>query len=199
MGRSVQVCGPGQPYVARRLGKSASRRDQRRHGPATSDHLSRLANEYHAARPRCRITCCGTPASRSSNWTRAVSNASRRNGLAFVHTVARQVRHRYGHARAEHRNHAQTRRSQHPQLLVDRDQIEPPGQLIDVLRQVGGIGRVDPRSVATQIRDLLRRAAAGGASRDEYLDQLAESIERQKPWLAEGISRATWYRRRKSE
>ena len=39
----------------------------------------------------------------------------------------------------------------------------------------------------------VRRAAVGGVSRCDYL---AESIERQKPWLAEGISRRTWYRRR---
>jgi hypothetical protein len=39
----------------------------------------------------------------------------------------------------------------------------------------------------------VRRAADGGVSREEYL---AESIERQKPWLAENISRRTWYRRR---
>jgi hypothetical protein len=36
-------------------------------------------------------------------------------------------------------------------------------------------------------------ASTGIISRDDYL---AESVERQKPWLAEGISRRTWYRRR---
>lgn len=31
--------------------------------------------------------------------------------------------------------------------------------------------------------------------RSEYL---ARSLERSSPWIAEGISRATWYRRRKA-
>jgi hypothetical protein len=40
-----------------------------------------------------------------------------------------------------------------------------------------------------------RRAAAGGLSRTEYLDR---SLSRQRPWEAEGVSRATWYRRRET-
>jgi hypothetical protein len=39
-----------------------------------------------------------------------------------------------------------------------------------------------------------RRKATGAKLRAEYL---AESAERAKPWTAEGISRRTWYRRRK--
>jgi hypothetical protein len=39
-----------------------------------------------------------------------------------------------------------------------------------------------------------KRRAAGAKPRAEYL---AQSIEQTKPWEAEGISRATWHRRRK--
>ena len=37
-----------------------------------------------------------------------------------------------------------------------------------------------------------RRRARGAKTRDQYL---ADSISWQEPWLAEGVSRATWYRR----
>jgi hypothetical protein len=40
-----------------------------------------------------------------------------------------------------------------------------------------------------------RRAAAGGQPRAGYLER---SLSRQRPWEADGISRATWYRRRET-
>lgn len=40
-----------------------------------------------------------------------------------------------------------------------------------------------------------RRAAAGAVSRAEYLD--ANTISREMPWTAQGMSRATWYRKGK--
>jgi hypothetical protein len=41
-----------------------------------------------------------------------------------------------------------------------------------------------------------RRLAAGAKSRTEYL---ATSVERTKPWEADGISRRTWYRRQQQQ
>ncbi|MCP1167337.1 RepB family DNA primase [Limimaricola litoreus] len=43
----------------------------------------------------------------------------------------------------------------------------------------------------------LRRAASGAVTRASYLAENA--ISRTKPWEAQGISRATWYRRQKAE
>ena len=45
-----------------------------------------------------------------------------------------------------------------------------------------------------RIRSEKRRRAAGVRPRQVYL---AESLTAQQPWKEEGISRATWYRRRK--
>lgn len=47
-----------------------------------------------------------------------------------------------------------------------------------------------------RIRSEKRRRAAGVRPRQVYL---AESLTAQQPWKKEGISRATWYRRRKQE
>jgi hypothetical protein len=46
------------------------------------------------------------------------------------------------------------------------------------------------------VKERERRAAQGAVARDEYL--AAHSLSREQPWVAEGISRATWYRRRKA-
>jgi hypothetical protein len=45
-------------------------------------------------------------------------------------------------------------------------------------------------------RDRMRKVRHGGMSREEYEGQ---SISRQKPWIAEGISRPTWYRRQQEQ
>lgn len=52
------------------------------------------------------------------------------------------------------------------------------------------------RRKADRLRKERKRREAGVRSRQAYL---ASSLSRQKPWVAEGISRAAWYRRRKAE
>jgi len=49
------------------------------------------------------------------------------------------------------------------------------------------------RRLRQRQRELARRRAQGTKSRAEYE---ANSLSRNKPWLALGISRRTWYRRR---
>ena len=50
------------------------------------------------------------------------------------------------------------------------------------------------RKTRDRARKLLQRQAAGSKPRAEYL---ANSLTKQKPWESEGISRATWYRKRR--
>jgi len=48
-------------------------------------------------------------------------------------------------------------------------------------------------------RDRIRkRAKRTGMSRAEYLASLTQSLSKRRPWEAEGISRAKWYRRRET-
>lgn len=56
--------------------------------------------------------------------------------------------------------------------------------------------RLTRRETSNRERQRLRRRANGVAERSEYL---ARSVAKAAPWKAEGISRATWYRRRKGE
>jgi hypothetical protein len=51
------------------------------------------------------------------------------------------------------------------------------------------------RTVRNRLRMQRKRRQAGTRSRPDYL---ASSKRRQKPWAAEGVSRATWYRRRET-
>jgi hypothetical protein len=51
------------------------------------------------------------------------------------------------------------------------------------------------RKLRRRARDRERRRKKGVRPRVEYL---AKSLSRQEPWLAEGISRRTWYRRQKA-
>jgi hypothetical protein len=53
----------------------------------------------------------------------------------------------------------------------------------------------DQREAKKRARDRRRRRDAGSKPRTDYE---AASINRAKPWLALGISRATWYRRRET-
>jgi len=53
----------------------------------------------------------------------------------------------------------------------------------------------DRKRFRDRIRIAEKRRAKGDVPRDVFL---AQSNERQKPWEAEGISRATWYRRQKA-
>lgn len=46
-----------------------------------------------------------------------------------------------------------------------------------------------------KVRDARRRREAGAVPRDQYE---ANSISRAEPWKLEGVSRATWYRRRRT-
>jgi hypothetical protein len=54
----------------------------------------------------------------------------------------------------------------------------------------------EERKAKKAARKRARRRAAGAVPRSEYE---SNSISRQRPWEAEGISRSTWYRRRKAE
>lgn len=61
------------------------------------------------------------------------------------------------------------------------------------LRTIGAIDespeqRQAKQRIAKRIRDRARRAAAGAKPR-------AQSLTRQQPWIAAGLSRASWYRR----
>ena len=47
------------------------------------------------------------------------------------------------------------------------------------------------------VKERSRRAASGAVPREEYL--AANAVSRSQPWKAAGISRATWYRRRRAE
>jgi hypothetical protein len=67
-----------------------------------------------------------------------------------------------------------------------------------LIRTIGAIDMTkDERKKARRLRqrqrDLARRRAQGAKPRAEYE---ANSISRNKPWMAFGISRRTWYRRR---
>jgi len=55
--------------------------------------------------------------------------------------------------------------------------------------------RTQERKLRGRLRKRLRRRAMGKDTRAEYL--AANSISRTRPWEAEGISRKTWYKRRK--
>ena len=50
---------------------------------------------------------------------------------------------------------------------------------------------IDRRKAKARARERQRRLKSGGRSREDYL---ANSLSRQKPWLAQGMSRARWYR-----
>ena len=62
------------------------------------------------------------------------------------------------------------------------------------LRQIFSLTERQRRKVGKQ---RMRRAASGAMARASYL--AANAISRMKPWEAQGISRATWYRRQKVE
>lgn len=55
--------------------------------------------------------------------------------------------------------------------------------------------RKDCRREKARVRQSRRRRKAGTKSRISYL---ATSLTKQQPWRAQGISRATWYRRRET-
>jgi hypothetical protein len=55
--------------------------------------------------------------------------------------------------------------------------------------------RAQLRKQRDRLRHQARRRQSGATPRDQYL---ANSLSRQRPWLAESISRATWYRRHKT-
>lgn len=57
----------------------------------------------------------------------------------------------------------------------------------------GKAARKKRRKERERERQAAKRRAAGAVPRAQYEGQ---SLEKQKPWLAEGISRRTWYRRR---
>src|SRR5208337_999623 len=64
---------------------------------------------------------------------------------------------------------------------------------------IGSIGgspeqRREARQQRQRIRDERRRREAGAAPREQYLERQAVSLD--KPWVAAGMSSATWYRRR---
>jgi hypothetical protein len=65
---------------------------------------------------------------------------------------------------------------------------------------VNKAGRTRLRKERQRLRDRIRaaaeRAARGAVPRAQYL--LAHSLSRTRPWEAEGISRSTWERRRKT-
>ena len=81
---------------------------------------------------------------------------------------------------------------EYPPLYTPRNQT-----LIDTFRITADEER-QMKTIISQTekyrREMERRRAAGVRERSEYL---SGSIERQKPWEAEGISRRTWYYRRK--
>lgn len=56
--------------------------------------------------------------------------------------------------------------------------------------------RRERRQTSAKVRQTSLRRAKGVKPRSEYL---AASVEKSEPWKAEGVSRATWYRRRKGE
>lgn len=60
----------------------------------------------------------------------------------------------------------------------------------------GKAARTRRRRQQAKDRKRAARKAAGAVSRRDYE---ARSLERAKPWIAEGISRATWFRRRARE
>lgn len=62
------------------------------------------------------------------------------------------------------------------------------------LRQIFSLTERQRRKAGKQ---RMRRAASGAVTRASYL--AANAISRTKPWEAQGISRATWYRRQKAE
>jgi hypothetical protein len=64
------------------------------------------------------------------------------------------------------------------------------------MRELGFRSLVTPeiRREQERTRSTERRRAQGMISREDFL---AESRERQKPWKSEGVSRRTWYRRRR--
>lgn len=68
------------------------------------------------------------------------------------------------------------------------------------LRTIGAIDqtRHERQAIARQRkreRDRARRMAKGAKARKDYE---GNSIEKSKPWIAEGVSRATWFRRRET-
>lgn len=69
-------------------------------------------------------------------------------------------------------------------------------------RHAGSIRRADPKPVAKQQPRQQRKrqekpiAASPRIGRPRR-EEAANTIEAQKPWIAEGVSRATWYRLRR--
>lgn len=63
----------------------------------------------------------------------------------------------------------------------------------DMARDEYDAARRETRRARARIRARLARARAGAVDRQTYL---SSSVEQLKPWLAEGVSRRTWYRRR---
>ncbi len=63
-----------------------------------------------------------------------------------------------------------------------------------------GLEQIIPPDLRRDRRNAARRArrkAAGGQSRDEFLE--SRTVSKEKPWIALGISRSTWYARRLRE
>ena len=58
---------------------------------------------------------------------------------------------------------------------------------------LGKAARTKRRKDRDRERKAEKRRAAGARSRAQYE---AESLEASRPWIAEGISRRTWYRKR---